>query len=210
MMPMFVKDALVAEDLLAARQACGGDRYDEVWEGVYMMNPMPNDEHQDIVMGLAGILQTVVSWQGLGAVRPGINLSDRNEGWIENYRVPDVAVFLDETAAVNCSTHWRGAADLLIEVASPGDDTQTKISFYSGLGVRELLIVNRDPWMQELFRFQGRALRRTAQSNIDASQPLHLLNLLDFSAPLQIRLLPGEKRPQIEVVHANTEQLWVV
>ena len=36
----------------------------------------------------------VVTGAGLGKVRPGVNLSDRNEGWIHNYRGPDVVAFL--------------------------------------------------------------------------------------------------------------------
>jgi hypothetical protein len=48
-MAIFITDPAIEEHLLAAREASGADRYDEVWEGVHMMAPMPNDEHQLVV-----------------------------------------------------------------------------------------------------------------------------------------------------------------
>ena len=71
---------------------------------------------------------------------PGVNLSDRDEGWEQNFREPDVAVFLRDGKAINCGTHWQGAADFLVEIISPGERTREKIPFYSSLGVVELLV----------------------------------------------------------------------
>src|SRR3954454_1477279 len=56
--------------------------------------PVPNDEHQEIVSGLTGIFEALIVWTGLGKARPGTNVSDRAKGWKKNYRCPDVAVFL--------------------------------------------------------------------------------------------------------------------
>ena len=116
-MPTMINDAALAERLKAERRATGADRYDEVWEGTYMMAPMPNDEHQEIVGQLFFVLQEVVGWSGLGQVRPGVNVSDREHDWIDNYRVPDVAVFLSDGNAKNCGTHWWGGPDLAVEVS---------------------------------------------------------------------------------------------
>ena len=123
-MATMIHDAELEQRLQAERAACGADRYDEVWKGVYVMAPMPNDEHQMIVNALASILQDVIGWPGLGQVRPGVNVSDRVENWQQNYRVPDVAVFLNDTKAVNHSSFWLGGPDLAIEVVSPGDQTR--------------------------------------------------------------------------------------
>ena len=115
-MPTLILDALLEERLLAERAASGADRFDEVWEGIYMMAPMPNDEHQQIVNRLAAIFQEVIDWPGLGHVRPGINVSDRKENWTDNYRVPDVAVFLESGTAENCDAFWFGGPDFAVEV----------------------------------------------------------------------------------------------
>ena len=111
-MPTLLLDVQLEQRLQAERAASGADRYDEVWDGVYVMNPMPNDEHQHLVNCFASIFQEVIGWPGLGDVRPGVNVSDRVEKWHENYRVPDVAVFLKSGAARNCEEFWYGGPDL--------------------------------------------------------------------------------------------------
>ena len=45
-MSLLVSDPELKERLLAERRASGGDRYDEVWDGVYVMSPLADDEHQ--------------------------------------------------------------------------------------------------------------------------------------------------------------------
>ena len=39
----------------------------------------------------------VVDAGGLGEAFPGVNVSDRSDDWTQNYREPDVAVFLEGT-----------------------------------------------------------------------------------------------------------------
>ena len=53
-MSILVIDPALSERLLAERRKSGGDRYDEVWDGVYIMSPLANDEHQEIATGLGG------------------------------------------------------------------------------------------------------------------------------------------------------------
>jgi len=204
-MAILVTDLSLQQRLIAERETCGADRYDEVWEGVYMMAPMPNDEHQQMVMLIASILQETVGWPGLGEVRPGVNLSGSEENWEHNYRVPDVAVFLRDGAAENCGTHWRGAADLLVEITSPGDRTREKISFCSRIGAVELLLVDRDAWAIELYQ------RREDQLQIVGRSDLNTPNALaSATVPLTFQFVPGEVRPQIEVAHAESERRWLV
>ena len=204
-MAILVNDPWLEERLKVEREESGADRYDEVWEGIYMMTPMPNIEHQNIVIRLASILQDVVGWSALGEVFSGVNLSDRVSDWEHDYRVPDVAVFLREGSAENCGTHWRGAADFLVEITSPDDRTREKMHFYERLGVRELLLVDRQPWTLELYRLAQDRLEKVGQSNLDAPDVL-----ASEGVPLQFRLVPGEPRPQIEVTHADSRRHWLV
>ena len=136
---------------------------------------------------------------------PGVNLSDRDEGWKQNYREPDVAVFLRDGKAVDCGTHWRGAADFLVEIISPGERTREKIPFYSSLGVVELLIVDRDPWTLELYRHQDGQLTKVGQSTLAAPEVL-----ASQTVGLTFQLLPGEPRPQIQVTHPATGRQWEI
>jgi len=199
-MATFVTDPRIEESLSAARQAYDIDR-DEVWEGVRMMTPLPNVEHQDLVSRLAFALQSMLGNESGARIFPGINLSDRVQGWEQNFRGPDVAVFLSDTKAKNCGTHWCGAADFLVEIVSPHDRTRDKLAFYSQIGVRELLIVDRQPWAIELWRLHDRQLVETGRSTIDAT------TFLDNQVlPVRFRLAQGAERPQIEVVKLDGSQ----
>ncbi len=135
---------------------------------------------------------------------PGVNLSDREEGWEQNYREPDVAAFLRDGKAINCGTHWRGAADFLVEIISPGERTRDKIPFYSGLGLVELLIVDGDPWMLELYGHQNGQLEKIGQSTLAAPEVL-----ASQTVGLTFQLLPGEPRPHIQVTHPASGRQWI-
>jgi len=204
-MTMVVTDPWVEQRLREQRKAIGADRYDEVWEGVYMMAPFPNDEHQQIVARLTYVLEDVVGLPGLAAVRPGVNLSDREVDWEHDYRGPDVAVFFRDGRAENLGTHWRGPADFLIEITSPNDRTREKIPFYGRLGVVELLIVDRDPWQLELYRHDAGEMKLAGRSAVDGGETLE-----SRSVPLTFQLVSGEDRPQIRVVHPESERTWLV
>ncbi len=91
-----------------------------------MMTSMPNDEHQEIASRLTLIFEEVVGWPGLAKVRPGVNVSDRKSDWKQNYRVPDVAVFMNDGLAQNCDTYWLGGPDFAVEILSPDDRTRQK------------------------------------------------------------------------------------
>lgn len=203
-MDVMVLDPYVAEEVLALRLRSDANQYDEVWEGVYVMAPLPNDDHQEIVSALASILQDVIGWPMLGKVRPGVNLSDRNKGWKQNFREPDVAVFLNDTKAINRGTHWQGAADFLVEIISPGEHTREKIPFYEKIGVVELLIIDREPWSLEMYRNVDGRLTKIGESTLAAPETLEARTV-----DLTFQLLPGEAKPRIQVKHPAGSREWV-
>jgi Uma2 family endonuclease len=187
------------------RKARGLDRHDEAWNGVNVALSPPNDEQQQIVAAICCIIQFIYNFQKPPEVRAGINVSDRIEGWEENYRCPDVAVNMNRNPAVNCGTHWHAGLDFLVEIIGPGDPTRKKLPFYASIKSREVLIVNRSPWELELYQLQGEDLVLAGKSSL--SEP----NVLTSSVlPLTFRLVAGESRPQIEIVHATTGQSWRV
>ena len=47
-MDTLILDPHQSERLLVERHARRLDRFDEVWEGVYVMAPAPNDEHRQV------------------------------------------------------------------------------------------------------------------------------------------------------------------
>ena len=199
-----IADPDLERSLIRRRRLREEDHHDEVWEGVYVMNAQPNDEHQSIVSRLTFIFENVIGEQKLGHIRPGTNISDRHQGWKENYRCPDVAVFLNDSTAINRRTHWQGGPDLAVEIASPRDRTWEKIEFYASVGTRELLIIDRDPWTLELYRLTDSQLTLVDKLTVDSPDSFQT-----ESVPLRWRLISGPHRPLLEATVPDGAQHWL-
>ena len=200
-----VTDPAISLRLIQQRRDAGIDLFDEIWEGVYVMTPAPNDEHQQLSMMLVHVLVDTVELTNIGHVRPAINLTSDPDDWEHNYRIPDAVVFLHGSNATCHEVCWSGSPDFVIEIVSPWDKTRDKIPFYEQIGVRELLIVDRDPWRLELSRLQDGVLVRAGESTTEDSTAVvsHVL-------PLSFRLVEGEKRPKIDIRHAGSEKSWLI
>ncbi len=204
-MTMLIEDHWLEEKLKEQRRVYGSDRYDDVWEGVYFMAPLPNDEHQEILGEFLYVLGTTINVPHLGNVRPGVNLAASADDWEYDYRVQDAIVFLANTAAKCYHDFWTGPADFVLEITTAGDRTYEKIAFYSRIGVRELLILNRQKSSLELYRHNGVELQQIGESTL-TQQDILASQML----PLKFRLMPGDARPQVEVIHTMSGERWVV
>ena len=203
-MATLIADPGVEQRLIAERRARGADRKDEVWDGVYIVMPDPNVEHQRLVMRLGVVFSEVVNPPAGGDVFPGLNLSDRAEDWKENYRCPDVAVFLSGNTAQVFEAHICGPADFLVEIVSPNDKTREKFDFYGGLGVRELLVIDRQPWSLELYRLRGNELVPAGRSSVSQSDVVASVVL-----PLSFQLFPAQPRPEIRIAEIGGVRTWI-
>jgi Uma2 family endonuclease len=204
-MVSLITDPQLEHDLIEQRRRSGADRYDEVWDGVYVMGPLADNEHQGLAMGISAALYAALEEAGLGTVYAGVNVSDRVDDWTQNYRCPDVAVFGRNTKAKNCTTHWCGGPDFVVEIASPHDRSREKLTFYACVGTREVLLVNRDPWGLELYRLQGADLQRAGRSTLDAP---HILT--SGVIPLAWQLRAGTVRPVIRITRTDRELGWSI
>ncbi len=94
-MTTIILDSELEARLIEERRHWEADKFDEVWEGIYMMAPLPNDEHQEIAAGLVRVFNETFGDADSARVRAGVNLAglDVTE-WKHDFRVPDVAVFL--------------------------------------------------------------------------------------------------------------------
>jgi Uma2 family endonuclease len=156
--------AEVPPDILAWRKRTGADRWDEMWEGVLHMPPMPNREHQD----LEGAMETYlrVHWARLRGCRVyhQINLASPG-GWPNNYRIPDLVLLSPERFGIDHNEYFEGAPDVVVEIRSPGDESYDKLAFYAALGVPEVWIINRDSKEPEIYALQtGHYERRAADA----------------------------------------------
>jgi Uma2 family endonuclease len=192
--------------LIRQRRRSGADRFDEVWNGVYVMAPIADNEHQSLGLELAIAFKNALDVVEPGMIFAGCNVSDQPERWKRNFRCPDVAIFLPDNQAEDRKTHWYGGPDFAVEIISRFDRSRKKFGFYKSVGVRELLLVDRHPWVIELYRADiadwvlvGRA---DLQNSRDAI-PSELLGLT-------LQLIPGDPRPEIEIVRKETGGKWLV
>lgn len=139
-MPTLVRDPqpVEFEALLARRRKLGQDLLDEVWEGVYHLNPVPHTQHARVGQQLAELFGPAARTAGL---LPRIGIF--NLGKSDDYRVPDGGLFVPAPDTVFAPT-----AALIVEIVSPGDETWDKLGFYAAHHVDELLIV--DPERREV------------------------------------------------------------
>ncbi|MCE9552707.1 MAG: Uma2 family endonuclease [Planctomycetes bacterium] len=200
-----IHDREFSEALIAERRARGADHHDEVWEGVYMIPPLADDEHQYLIAELTSILVETVQRPRLGQVRPGVNVSDLRREWTKNYRCPDVAVRLEGGQAEIRDSYWLGGPDFLVEVVSPDDQTYEKLPFYQSIGTREVLVIERRPWTLSLYHLTDGKLVETGRSTLENG-----VKLCSKVVPLSFRLIAGQTRPQIEVAKIDDGQRWVI
>jgi len=150
-MPAVITDEKLVQELLAERQKTEAARWDEVWDGVVHISPMPSIEHRREERDLLYALYVLVQQNGLGEVFHQVNVADPVKG-MDDYRVPDICVLLPNSQAKVERTYIAGGPDLVIEIHSPDDETYEKLGWYAKQGVREIVVINRDTRKVELFR----------------------------------------------------------
>jgi Uma2 family endonuclease len=202
---LVIGDQMKGRQLIEERKALGIDRHDEVWDGVYFIPPIPDILHQCLAFHLLVAVQQARPLSDDDRLFVGVNVSDRNEGWEQNYRIPDAAIYLPDNPARDCDTHWCGGPDFAVEILSEGDRAREKLDYYAKVGTRELLIIDRDPWALELYALKRKKLRLVGRAALGDAEPLRSA-VLDLS----LRLVAGRTRPSIEVRRPGREQPWVV
>jgi Uma2 family endonuclease len=140
----------VPQHILDQRARTGADMWDEMWEGVLHMPPVPNREHQDVLMSLAIWLRTHWALSLGNRVHGPINLASPG-GWPNDYRIPDLVLLTPDRFEIDHNEYFEGAPAVVIEIRSPGDETMEKMPFYAKLGVPEMWIIERDTKVPELY-----------------------------------------------------------
>jgi Uma2 family endonuclease len=192
--------------LIRQRRRTGGDRYDEVWDGVYVMAPLADNEHQSLGLKLAIGFNHALEPVQTTQIFPGCNVSDQPDRWKRNYRCPDVAIFLPGNKAEDRKSHWYGGPDFAVEIISRYDRSRKKSAFYKSVGVRELLLVDRDPWALELYRADIADWVLVGRADLQNSRDAISSELLG----LAFQLIPGDPRPEIEIVRKQSGGKWLV
>jgi Uma2 family endonuclease len=140
----------VPQHVLDHRARTGANRWDEMWEGVLHMPPVPNREHQDVAKALIIWIQTHWAAPLGNRVHGPINLASPG-GWPSDYRIPDLVLLTPDRFGIDHNEYFEGFPTVVVEIRSPGDETMDKMPFYARLGVPELWIIDRDTRRAELY-----------------------------------------------------------
>ncbi len=145
------------------RREMGGDRWDEVWEGVLHMVPPPTFVHQHLGTKLAVALTPIAEARGwLVSCETGLFDPDRGE---TDYRQPDLVV----VDPVHVSKRGvEGRAEVVIEILSPNDESRAKLGFYAGHAVQEVWLVEPDARTIEIYTLRGRTYFGVAPERDDS------------------------------------------
>jgi Uma2 family endonuclease len=202
-MPTLILDPAIEQRFTAQRSAAGLSERDEVWDGVKVIMPLPDIEHQQIVRHFMRVFEALCDGDESVILVAGANVSDLSEDWENNFREPDLVFARPGGHARNRGTHLQGGPDFLLEVVSPQDQCRDKLPFYASIGTREVLIVDRDPWQLELYH-----LRRGRLRQVGMAKPGDGKALASNVVPLTFALVRGRPRPKIRITHAETDQAW--
>ena len=74
----------------------------------------------------------------------------------QDYRIPDLTFVAAGRQHIVAADGIRGGGpDAVIEVRSPDDESYEKFPFFARLGVREVIVIDRDSKRPELYRLAG-------------------------------------------------------
>ena len=74
-------------------------------------------------------------------------------GAADDYRVPDVTVYRPDVVS---GGGVDGAPELVIEIRSPGDESDAKVPWYLGRGAGAVVVIDRDTLAVEAYTAAGR------------------------------------------------------
>jgi len=118
-----------------------GKRY-EIMNGVLIMTPAPEPDHQSVMLLIAHYLLQAVQFKGLGRVLPApVDVRLTSDRVVQ----PDVLVVLNANLHKIGKKYIAGSPDLVVEIASPGTalyDRLSKFEAYEQAGVPEYWIVH--------------------------------------------------------------------
>jgi Uma2 family endonuclease len=197
-----VLDQREAEKIIEERRQRGARTGEEVWDGVIHIMPNPNNEHDQLAVFFVTVFNLLFGLGKPNRVQAAPNISDRAAGWTENFRNPDMAMFLADTAAEDEGTHWNGGPDFLLEVLSPKDKAREKLPFYAKIGTHEVLILDRDPWQLELYQLKRGKLKLVGKAGPGDAE------LLSSVVPMAFSLVPNGERPKVVLRHPESGQTW--
>ncbi len=154
----------VPKNFLEDRQRKGLDRWDEMWNGVLHMPPMPNRAHQEFEWSLETYLRMrwIRAHPNKMKVFHQINVASVG-GWPNDFRIPDLVIASEKQLnLIDRNDYFEGAPEVVVEIRSPGDESLEKLPFYAEIGVLEVWIIDRATKKPEIYLLKGKRYKKKA------------------------------------------------
>ena len=192
--------------MIRRRRAAGGDRHDEVWDGVYVMSPLADNVHQAITSDLVVAIKaastlTVESKPSRAATSPTAPISGGKTTAAPTWRSSCRAT----RQRTGEATGWAGPTSPPRSSASTTALARTSISTpRSAPATCSLSSVERRAWNLTYFNRDSGDWSMVGISEADRSHPLHIASL-----GFTFRLIPGDLRPLVEVGRPRDGATWM-
>src|SRR5438270_9421193 len=111
---LVILDQYFAAKCRAQREATDSWRLDEVWNGDYMVMPLTDNPHQDILakmMAILGLEYSLGERRRADVIHNVVVSAQRD--YRKNFRRPDLSVFLPGNPAKDRRTHYQGGPDFI-------------------------------------------------------------------------------------------------
>lgn len=130
---------------LEERRNSDASQWDEMWNGVLHMPPMPNRMHQELAADLLAYFRQRWAKPSSCRAHQEVNLTTPEDvaHWTHNFRIPDMVLLDPPRFAIDKGEFMVGAPLVTIEIHSSGDEAYEKLDFYADLGVPEAWIIDR-------------------------------------------------------------------
>lgn len=154
------------------RKNSAAAQWDEMWDGVLHMPPMPTGMHADFSGDLRDFLKRNWAKPHGGLVRQEANVTTPADEahWTLNFRIPDLVVVSRDRLGIDRNKYLCGAPLVVVEIRSPGDETYEKFPFYADLGVPEVWVFDRDTRAPELYALAAGPTYRRIDAEADGWQ----------------------------------------
>ena len=156
---------------LERRRRLGLDIYDETWEGVYHMAPMARFGHGRVQARVLELLGPLARQAGLEISGP-FNLGDPDD-----FRIPDLGV---HGGRPGDDESYLTTAVVVVEIASPEDETWDKVDFYASHGVREVFVLDAASKCARILRLDRSSYREAEVSELLAVDVSRLVSALGW------------------------------
>lgn len=151
------------------RKRSGAHRFDEFWDGVLHIPPPRTTGQQALLGDLSSYLEECWARPRGCKAHHGVNITTPKDepNWLHNFRIADIVLLDPPRFAIDKNDYTVGAPLVVIDLASPGDETYDRFPFYAGLGVPEVWVFHRDTRTPEIHRLGADRTYAAASAGAD-------------------------------------------